>query len=61
MAIPKSGKDSGECSGMVDDGLDDLGVKLGVKLGGVPLRRRKVLVLGRRFRLAYEARLSCSA
>ena len=44
MAMPRSGKDSAECSGVMDDGLDDRGVRLGVKLGGVPLRRRRVLV-----------------
>lgn len=59
--MPRSGNDSGECSGMVDEGLADLGVIVGVKFGGVPLRRRILLAFGRSCRLAYEARLSCRA
>lgn len=61
MAMPKSGKEIGKTSVAIDDGLEDLGVTVGVELGGVPLRRRKVLALGRNVRFAYEARLSCRA
>lgn len=61
MAMPRSGKDSGGDSGVIADGLDDLGVIVGVGFGGVPLRRRKVLALGRNARFAYEARASCRA
>lgn len=59
--MPRSGKEIGEDPGVTDDGLEDLGVNVGVRLGGVPLRRRRVLALGRKVRFAYEARLSCRA
>lgn len=52
IAMPRSGKESGEDSGAIEEGLDDLGVSVGVKLGGVPLRRRRVLDLGRNARFA---------
>ena len=61
MAMPRSGNEIGEASSATDNGLDDLCVSVGVRVGGVPLRRRKALALGRNVRFAYEARLSCSA
>lgn len=61
MAMPKSGRDSGGELPPLCAGLFERGVDSGVNVGGVPLRRRAMLALGRSARFAYDARLSCSA
>jgi hypothetical protein len=58
--MPNSGRDSGGELAPIDAGLFDRGVDSGVSVG-VFLRRRATLAFGRNPRLAYDARLSCSA
>jgi hypothetical protein len=59
--MPRSGRDNGGELAPFCAGLFERGVDSGVKVGGVPLRRRAMLAFGRNARLAYDARLSCSA